>query len=431
MSAGHAAAVKTCPAPGPLGMEPSFGFGDRLGLGTPGHVAALREAGGPIRGIFAQQSIREMSRTGRSAETIMAAAVDALTALDFADPWSADGDHLKTPQDIRRTMAAGFVMFTLDPSEEVDQQADGYDESTLASKFAEAREFAPWIEEYRGRREKLDAGVIEFDQHTLARAAVKYGKALRRAMALSRSVEEEAARLDQSFEIELSVDETAQPTTPAEHFIIAEQFQKAGIALASLAPRFIGDFEKGVDYKGNLVQLEASMQIHAEIARRLGPYKISLHSGSDKLSMYPVLARVTRGRFHVKTAGTSYLEALRVAAQFDPGFFREIIDFSRGRFDEDKASYHVSAVVNEIPSPDEVDDPVILERLYLDRWEDVAPGRGFTEPGRQILHCTFGSVITNPKLGPRLVSLLKAYPKEHCEILKQHFVRHLQPLNGI
>lgn len=431
MSAGHAAAVKTCPAPSPLGMEPSIGFGDRLGLGTPGHVAALREAGGPIRGIFAQQSIREMSRTGRSAETIMAAAVDALTALEFTDPWSADGDHLKTPQDIRRTMAAGFVMFTLDPSEEVDQQADGYDEPTLAAKFAEAREFAPWIEEYRGRREKLDRGVIDFDQQTVARAAVKYGKALRRAMALSRCVEEEAARLEQPFEIELSVDETAQPTTPAEHFIIAEQFQKAGIGLASLAPRFIGDFEKGVDYKGNLGQLEVSMEIHAEIARRLGPYKISLHSGSDKLSMYPVLARVTRGRFHVKTAGTSYLEALRVAAQVDPSFFREIIDFSRGRFDEDKASYHVSAVVNEIPSPDEVDDPVILERLYLDRWEDVAPGRGFTEPGRQILHCTFGSVITNPKLGPRLVSLLKAHPQEHCEILKQHFVRHLQPLNAI
>ena len=130
MSAGHAP-VTTRPAPTPLGMEPSIGFGDRLGLGTPGHVAALREAGGPIRGVFAQQSIREMTRTGRSAETIMAAAVDALAALDFADPWSADGDHLKTPADIRRTMAAGFVMFTLDPSEEVDQQADDYDAATL------------------------------------------------------------------------------------------------------------------------------------------------------------------------------------------------------------------------------------------------------------------------------------------------------------
>ncbi|WP_428305905.1 tagaturonate epimerase family protein [Lacipirellula sp.] len=430
MSAGPVAVVTTRPAPSPLGMEPSIGFGDRLGLGTPGHVAALREAGGPIRGIFAQQSIREMTRTGRSAETIMAAAVDALAKLRFTDPWSADGDHLKTPADIRRTMAAGFVMFTLDPSEEVDQSADDYDASTLAEKFAAAREFAPWFDEYRGQSVQFDSGVIEFDERTLTRAAVKYGRAIRRAISLAQCAEEEANRLDQPFEIELSIDETAHPTTLAEHYIIADQCRQAGVNLVSLAPRFIGDFEKGVDYKGDLTKLEASMRIHAEIARRLGPYKISLHSGSDKLSMYPVLARVTGGKFHVKTAGTSYLEALRVAAQHDPSLFREIIDFSRSRFDEDKASYHVSAVVNEIPAPEEVEDPVILERLYLDRWEDVAPGRGFTEPGRQILHCTFGSVITNAKLGPRLVSLLKAHPQEHCEILCQHFVRHLQPLNA-
>jgi hypothetical protein len=416
--------------PSPLGLAPSIGFGDRLGLGTPGHAAALKEAGGPIRGVFAQQSIREMTRTGRSPETVMRAAVDALTALGFRDPWSADGDHLKTPQDIQRTMAAGFVLFTLDPSDDVDQQADDYDALALQEKFAAAREFAPWVDKYRGRTVRLDATTIEFDERTLMRAAVKYGKALRRAIAMAEAVEEEAARRGQPFEIELSVDETAHPTTAAEHYIIAEQFRKADIALASVAPRFVGDFEKGVDYKGDLAALEASMKIHAEIARRLGPYKVSLHSGSDKLSLYAVLARVTEGRFHVKTAGTSYLEALRVAAQHDEPLFREIIDFSRTRFDEDKASYHVTAAVNEVPAPEEVDDPLILERLYLDRWEDVPAGKGFTEPGRQILHCTFGSVFTNPRLGPRLIQLLEAHPAEHAEILRQHFVRHLQPLNA-
>jgi tagaturonate epimerase len=425
-----APACGACPPPSPLGMAPSIGFGDRLGLGTPGHVAALREAGGPIRGVFAQQSIREITRTGRSPETIMQAAVGALTALGFENPWSADGDHLKTEHDIRRLMAAGFVLYTLDPSEFVDQHADDYDAATLSEKFASSREFAPWLEEYRGRTVRLDAGVIEFDERTLTRAAVKYGKALQRAIELSMAVEDHAARLGQPFEIEMSVDETAHPTTPAEHFIIAEQFRKADIRLASLAPRFIGDFEKGVDYKGDLTALEASMRVHAEIAERLGPYKLSLHSGSDKMSMYPVLARVSRGRFHVKTAGTSYLEALRVAAQQDATLFREIIDFSRTRYDEDKASYHVTATVGGTPSPEEVTDPVILERIYLDRWEDTPPGRGFTEPGRQILHCTFGSVFTNQRLGPRLVQLLEAYPAEHCEILRQHFVRHLQPLNA-
>jgi len=431
-----AAAITSAKAPGmkarpsPLGMTPSIGLGDRLGLATPGHVAALREAGGPIRGVFAQQSIREMTRTGRSPETVLRAAADALSELDYTDPWSADGDHLKTVGDIRRAMAAGFVLFTLDPSDDVDQRADDYDAATLEAKFVEAREFTPWFEEYRGRTVRLDGGAIQFDAHTLKRAAVKYGKALQRAIAMAHAVEEEAARLGQPFEIELSVDETAHPTTAAEHYIIAEQFRKADIRLASLAPRFVGDFEKGVDYKGDLAALEASMRVHAEIAERLGPYKLSLHSGSDKLSLYPVLARVTRGRFHVKTAGTSWLEALRVAAQQDEALFREIIDFSRTHFDQDKASYHVTAVVNQVPSPEEVADPVVLERLYLDRWDDVPPGKGFTEPGRQILHCTFGSVFTNPRLGLRLVQLLKAYPEQYGEILRQHFVRHLQPLNA-
>ena len=92
--------------------------------------------------------------------------------------------------------------------------------------------------------------------------------------------------------------------------------------LVSLAPRYIGDFEKGVDYKGDVAALERSLRDHAAIAEMLGPYKLSLHSGSDKLSIYPALARATKGRFHVKTAGTSYLEALRVVARHDAGLFR-------------------------------------------------------------------------------------------------------------
>jgi hypothetical protein len=423
-------ATKPRLAPAPLGLAPSFGFGDRLGLATPGHVAALRDAGGPILGVFAQQSVREMTRTGRSAETIMRAAADALAALDYRAPWSADADHLTAADDIRHAMAAGLVLFTLDPSDDVDQLADSYDWATLEDKFQSARNDSRWVELYRGKSVSVGDCVIEFDDQVLHRAAVKYGKALKRAIAMAQTVEEEAAARGQAFEIELSIDETAQPTTPAEHYIIADQFRKADIKLASLAPRFIGDFEKGVDYKGDLAALEQSMHLHAAIAERLGPYKLSLHSGSDKLSMYPALARATGGRFHVKTSGTSYLEALRVAAQQDPSLFRQIVTFSRSRFEQDKASYHVSAVVNEIPSPDEVDDPVILERLYLDRWEDAAPGRGFTEPGRQVLHCTFGSVYTNPQLGPRLLQLLQAYPAEHCEILRQHFVRHLEPLRA-
>ena len=71
---------------------------------------------------------------------------------------------------------------------------------------------------------------------------------------------------------------------------------------------------------------------------------------------------------------------------------------------------------------------MVLEQIYLDRWSEMPPGRGFTEPGRQILHCTFGSIITDAELGPAITGLLDERPDEYTEVLRQHFVRHLRAL---
>ena len=98
---------------------------------------------------------------------------------------------------------------------------------------------------------------------------------------------------------------------------------------------------------------------HAALAAMLGPYKLSLHSGSDKLSMYPSLARATKGMFHVKTAGTSYLEALRVVARHDCALFRRVIDFARSRYDKDKATYHVSATLADAPESKDANDAIL------------------------------------------------------------------------
>jgi len=228
----------------------------------------------------------------------------------------------------------------------------------------------------------------------------------------------------------LSVDETDQPTSLAEHYIIADQCLSRNMKLVSLAPRFLGDFEKGVDFKGDLAALRASLSDHAAIAHMLGPYKLSLHSGSDKLSMYGDLARATQGRFHVKTAGTSYLEALRVVARHDPDLFRQIIRFARARYDVDKATYHVSASVSGVPAPEEVADLHRLEQLYLECWDDVPGGRGFTAPGRQILHCTFGSVLTDAELGPSVKTLVREHQATYTAVLQEHFARHLQALRA-
>src|SRR5688572_22151165 len=120
--------------PVPLGLSPSFGFGDRLGLATPGHVASMRRAGRGVAPIFAQQSIREMTRTVRTPEQVMGDALRGAAASGWTEPQGADADHLKTPTDVDRTAAAGFCFFTIDPSDYVDGHADTYDAETLAMK---------------------------------------------------------------------------------------------------------------------------------------------------------------------------------------------------------------------------------------------------------------------------------------------------------
>jgi hypothetical protein len=414
-----------------LGLRPSFGFGDRLGLATPGHVAAMRRSGEGIEPIFPQQSIREMARTNRTPRQVMDDAMHAARSAGWTGRIGADADHLKTTKDVDATAAVGFTFFTIDPSDHVDPMADGYDDGTLRAKFKQVADQIDWFTTYCGQQITLPTGtVVDLGETACMRAAVKYGRAINHAIAIADHVAAVCKAAGTDHEIELSVDETEQPTTLAEHYIIADQCVSRGMKLVSLAPRYIGDFEKGVDYKGDVAALERSLDDHAAIADRLGPYKLSLHSGSDKLSIYPALARATKGRFHVKTAGTSYLEALRVVARHDEALFREIVDFARERYETDKATYHVSATPASVPPQADVADVVELERLYLERWEDVPPGQGFTQPGRQILHCTFGSVLTHPVLGPAVRQVLQSHADTYTEVLADHFARHLEALRA-
>src|SRR5206468_8523325 len=134
------------------------------------------------------------------------------------------------------------------------------------------------------------------------------------------------------------------------------------------------------DFKGDLKQFEATLRAHMAIAKHCGPYKISVHSGSDKFAVYPIFGRTCGELLHVKTAGTSYLEALRVVARTAPTLFAEIVEFCRRRFEADRASYHISTTLEQIRQLAAFKDQA-QERIYLDEI-----------PGRQLLHVTFGSV---------------------------------------
>jgi hypothetical protein len=178
--------------PQPLGLRTSAGLGDRLGLATPGHVQAVAAAGGGIAPIFAQQSIREMTRTGRTPQQVM----DDATWGVFQEGWQAgvgaDADHLKTTADIDACAAAGFTFFTIDPSEHVDAAADTDDAVTLGRKY----DALPWLgletsasalrTAYVGKWLEIEGHEIAFDDETLVRAAVKYGRAVVHVAAMYR-----------------------------------------------------------------------------------------------------------------------------------------------------------------------------------------------------------------------------------------------------
>ena len=413
--------------PRPLPLGTSAGFGDRLGLATPGHARALRAAGGSIAPVFAQQSIREMTRTGRSPQAVVDDATWGSFEAGWTDGQGADADHLKTAADITACAAAGFTMFTIDPGEHVDPLADAGRPAELRAAW----DALPWdrLEDSAasmrarlvGRAFDIEGQRVSFDEGALVKAAVKYGRAIAHVTAMYRHLCDVMG--GRPFDLEVSVDETDTPTAHVEHIFVASELRRLGVRWASLAPRFVGRFEKGVDYIGDLAAFEADFRVHAAIARALGPYKISLHSGSDKFSIYDIAAQHTRGLIHLKTAGTSYLEALRAVARSAPRLFRAIYVFARERYDQDRASYHVSATVAGAPEPARVSDaelPDLLEDFHA----------------REILHVTFGSVLTASHAdGSRvfaddLRSMLQAHPEVYADCLERHFVRHLRPFAG-
>jgi hypothetical protein len=135
---------------------------------------------------------------------------------------------------------------------------------------------------------------------------------------------------------------------------------------------------------------------------------LSLHSGSDKFSVYPLVVKHWGERVHVKTAGTSYLEALRVLAVYETELFLKIYSLGRECYEVDKRTYHVSASLESLP--DTSDLPSLLNDFHA----------------REVLHVTFGSAIG--KFGAELKSALMQHEDAYYEGLRTHFGKHLNLL---
>jgi hypothetical protein len=419
-SANAASLRELCPStkPVPIGSKTAFGLGDRLGNATPGHIRAVRKF--EVVPVFAQQSVREMSRTGSTPRQVMDHATWAIFQEHYTGTFGADADHLKTEDDIKETSEAGFTMFTIDTSDYINDEAVRLSpeqlEETFARLFDSDDEKQEFMDAYLHCEFPLQ---ISFSEEEIKRKACKYLPALRRIIKMHQYLSQLRGKL--RFDFEVSIDETDVPTSPKDHLFIVTQLANHGVEITGLAPRFTGEFQKAIDYIGDTEKFAEELKRHAAIAKQFGDYKISIHSGSDKFSIFPIVGKVTKGLFHEKTAGTSYLEAIRVIAKNAPAFYRRIHKFALTRFEKDRASYHVTTNLAAIPDVDSLTDDE-LEKLMDDN------------DARQLIHITYGSVLqAKDENGKSLfrkgiMEVLDENEEEYFELLDKHISRHMKCL---
>ncbi|MCL2805207.1 MAG: tagaturonate epimerase family protein [Treponema sp.] len=390
-----------------LGKPKSFGLGDRLGIATPGHIDLFKDK--DAYPVFAQQSIRELTLTNRTYEDVLNCATFAVYREGYKKGFGADGDHLKTAKDVEYALSLGFTMITLDCSEHIKNDITSANAPPVPEKYKG---------KYLNKTFNIEGISIEFSEDELKQCAAIYEGAIIHATEIYKQFFA-SGKYDADFEI--SIDETVSVTTPLQHFFVARELLDAGVSFATVAPRFCGEFQKGIDYIGDIAQFEKEIKVHAAIARHLG-YKLSIHSGSDKFSVFPIIGRETKGKWHVKTAGTNWLEAMRVVAITDPALYREVHSYALGAFDEARKYYHVTTDMAKLPDLKTVKDedlPKLFENNEV----------------RQVIHITYGLILSLKNSSgsfvykDRLYKLWSEHEGEYRKALLKHIGKHLDLLN--
>jgi hypothetical protein len=230
---------------------------------------------------------------------------------------------------------------------------------------------------YLGKSFEFENILWMFDPDYLRRCILIYGKAIEYATEIYNKY---IAPRKWELDFEISIDETHTSTSPLQHFFVANELLLNNVKFDTIAPRFCGEFQKGIDYIGDLKKFEDEFKVHAAIARKFG-YKLSIHSGSDKFSIYKIIGKYTGGNFHLKTAGTNWLEAMRVVAVADPKLYRAIHKFALSKFAEAKKYYVVTTDISKIPNIDTLSDEQLVS-LFAEK------------DSRQLIHITYGFILT-------------------------------------
>ena len=406
----------------------SFGMGDRFAHQAAAQLAACQLAaqhGVDVVPVW-NKSNREHTFIGSEPQSVLDAARAAVHRLGWKAPWHVDADHIRLETVDRFVGCSDF--FTIDVADSIAQPAPAGD---LAAFVERHPELVGTI-----RIEGI-AQPFELTRAQLERISAKYMLAVQDAGRIYRHVAK--IKGEGSLIAEVSMDETDAPQTPPELLVILALIADEKIKAQTIAPKFTGRFNKGVDYVGDLAQFEREfhedLSVLAHAVSRYGlpaNLKLSVHSGSDKFSLYPIIRRALRrtgAGVHVKTAGTTWLEeviGLSEAGGEGLELVREMYGYALAHVDELCAPY--ASVIDidrsQLPSAEEV---ASWSGTRLANAVRHIPGHPeFNANMRQLLHVSFKLAAQRGRVYLDLLRGNEAIVAKN--VTENLFDRHLKPL---
>jgi hypothetical protein len=406
----------------------SFGVGDRFAHQAKAQLDAfqmLARDGVQVTPVW-NKSNREHTFIGSHPQSVYDAALAAVKTLGWTRPWHVDADHIRLETVDKFIPSSDF--FTIDVADSIGLAADPSD----VARFVDAHPELLGTITLAGLSAPFSTNRLDVE-----RIAAKYLRATKDAGKIYHYIAQEKGEAD--FIAEVSMDETDAPQTPPELLIILAALADEGIRVQTIAPKFTGRFNKGVDYVGDLARFEREfnddLAVLAHSSARYGlpsNLKLSVHSGSDKFSLYPImrqaLARTGAG-VHLKTAGTTWLEELIGLAEAGGeglALAKEIYAYALEHVDELCAPYATVIDIDRAKLPSASTLNGWSGRQLANALRHIPAHPEFNPHVRQLLHVSFKLAA---KAGTRYLDLLKAneaiVAKQVTENLYQ---RHMRPL---
>jgi tagaturonate epimerase len=405
----------------------SFGVGDRFAHQATAQLQAFvlaRQVGAEAIPVW-NKSNREHTFIGSEPNSVRDAAERAVKDLGWTRAWHVDADHIRLETVDRYLACSDF--FTIDVADSI-------------GKPAAADAVAAFVDRHLELVGRIDLpGVdrpFETTRAEVERIAAKYLLAVQDAGKIYRHIESDK---DGGFIAEVSMDETDAPQTPPELLIILTALADEGVRAQTIAPKFTGRFNKGVDYVGDLAQFEREFHDDlAVIAHAVRTYdlpknlKLSVHSGSDKFSLYPIIRR-TLPKFgaglHLKTAGTTWLEELIGLAEAGGdalAFAKEMYASALDHVDELCAPYATVIDIDLAKLPTSGEVRKWTSEQYVRALRHIPTDPLFNSSLRQLLHVAFKLAA---RTGRRYLDLLESNGETVARNVTENiFARHLHPL---